>query len=119
MITSGKFGMRVNTLPRQFFSLMLASTLMAWALMGGSAFAATTITQWTLENLSVAVNNSPAPSTGSGTATPLAMNVYATPAVGVANCDVKQGAAGDTGANTVANLTKIWRVVGGSGGNGW
>jgi hypothetical protein len=58
---------------------------------------ATTITQWTFENLSIATNNSPAPSTGSGAAGSIAMDVYPTPAVGVTTDDVLQGTNGDTG----------------------
>lgn len=81
------------------------------------------ITAWTFENDAVAVNNSPAPSTGSGTASSIGMDKYATPNIGVTTDDVIQGASGDTGSNGNANLTQIWRVraQAGSAGaaNGW
>jgi len=37
------------------------------------------IAGWTFENNTIAVNNSPTPSTGSGTASSLGMATYATP----------------------------------------
>ena len=83
-----------------------------------SAAHATNITQWTFENDAIAVNNGPAPSTGTGTASSIGMNVYPTPNIGITQDDVVQGASGDTGANGVANLTKIWRVRGQAGSNG-
>jgi hypothetical protein len=88
-----------------------------------SAASAATIAAWNFENLSSGTNNSPAPSTGSGTASSIGMNIYPTPNIGQTQDDVLQGVAGDTGANGVSNLTKIWRVRaqnGGSGAaNGW
>ena len=85
--------------------------------------AQTTITAWTFDNNSIAVNNSPAPSTGSGTADSIGMNIYPTPNVGVTTDDVLLGKSTDTGANGVADLTQIWRIRGqaGSSGaaNGW
>jgi hypothetical protein len=88
-----------------------------------SAAHAGVITQWTFENDTIAVNNSPAPSTGTGTATPIGMDIYPTPNVGITQADVLQGAAGDTGVNGVSDTTQIWRVRGqaGSSGaaNGW
>jgi hypothetical protein len=82
-----------------------------------------TITAWNFENAPLAVNNSPAPSTGSGTANSIGMNIYATPNVGVTTDDVLAGTAGDTGVNGIADLTQIWRVraqAGASGAaNGW
>ena len=88
------------------------------------AFAQTqVITAWTFENNAIAVNNSPAPSTGSGTASSIGMATYATPNIGVTTDDVLAGSAGDTGVNGVADLTQIWRVraqAGSSGAaNGW
>ena len=81
------------------------------------------ITAWTVENNAIAVNNGPAPSTGSGTAASLGMATYATPNVGVTTDDVLQGATGDTGVNGVADLSQIWRVraqAGAAGAaNGW
>lgn len=81
------------------------------------------ITAWNFENDLIAINNSPAPSTGSGTANSIGMNIYPTPNVGVTTDDVLAGTAGDTGTNGVADLTQIWRVraqAGSSGAaNGW
>jgi uncharacterized protein (TIGR03437 family) len=83
-----------------------------------------TIAGWTFENDTVAVNNNPAPSTGSGTASSIGMATYATPNIGVTTDDVTVGATGDTGTNGLADLTNIWRVraqAGPSGmaANGW
>ncbi|HLX94410.1 MAG TPA: PEP-CTERM sorting domain-containing protein [Verrucomicrobiae bacterium] len=81
------------------------------------------ITAWTFENDPVAVNNSPAPSTGIGTAGSIGMNIYPTPNIGVTTDDVLVGKNSDTGANTVADTTQTWRIraqAGSSGAaNGW
>jgi len=79
------------------------------------------ITQWTFENDSIATNNSPAASTGTGTADAIGMtNTYPNALGNSTNSDdVVQGATSDTGSNTVADLTKVWRVRGKSPGNGW
>jgi hypothetical protein len=79
------------------------------------------ITQWDFQNPPdpVAVNNSPAPTVGAGTASSIGMNVFPTPAVGVTTCDVLNGVAADTGTNGVANTSQIWRVRAQNGGNGW
>src|SRR5580704_12577458 len=76
------------------------------------------ITAWNFENDSIAVNNSPAPSTGSGTASSIGMNVYPTPNIGVTTDDVIAGASSDTGANGDADLSQIWRVRAQTGSNG-
>jgi hypothetical protein len=92
---------------------------LALGTVGACAVAqAATITQWTFENDSIAVNNNPAPSTGTGTASSLGMNVYATPNVGVTTDDVLKGTNSDTGANNVADTTQTWRVRGQAGANG-
>jgi uncharacterized protein (TIGR03437 family) len=81
------------------------------------------ITAWTFENDAIAVNNNPAPSTGSGTASSLGMATYPTPNIGVTTDDVVAGATGDTGTNNNADLTQIWRVRAQAGtagaANGW
>jgi len=81
------------------------------------------ITAWTFENDPVAVNNNPAPSTGTGTASSIGMNIYPTPNIGVTTDDVLVGKSSDTGANGLANTSQIWRVraqAGSSGAaNGW
>jgi hypothetical protein len=91
----------------------------ALALLVQTNTQAQTITAWTFDSLAIGQNQSPAPSTGSGLATPLGMsNTYN----GVANqttnfCDVLSdpGSSGG-GANA-------WRVRGGFNGvnppNGW
>ncbi len=90
-----------------------------------SAFAQSQIiTAWTFENNAIAVNNTPAPSTGSGAASSLGMATYPTPSIGVTTDDVLVGASGDTGVNGVANLSQVWRVraqaaSGGGAANGW
>ncbi len=76
------------------------------------------ITAWTFENDAVAVNNSPAPSTGTGTSSSIGMNIYPTPNIGVTTDDVLVGKASDTGANGVADTTQIWRIRGQAGANG-
>jgi hypothetical protein len=87
---------------------------------------AAVITQWDFENPPnpIALNNSPAPTIGVGTATPMGMNIYPTPNVGVTTCDVLNGVSGDTGTNGNADLSQIWRVraqaaPGGGAANGW
>ncbi len=81
------------------------------------------ITAWTFENNTIAINNSPAPSIGTGTASSIGMATYGTPNVGVTTDDVLQGATGDTGTNGNANLTNVWRVRAAAGtagaANGW
>lgn len=79
---------------------------------------AQTLSQWTFENDPVAINNSPAPSSGTGTSDSIGMNIYATPNVGVTQDDVLVGKSSDTGANGVADLTNTWRVRGQAGSNG-
>jgi archaellum component FlaF (FlaF/FlaG flagellin family) len=85
---------------------------------GASAQAQTTIAAWTFQNDAVAVNNSPAPSTGTGTASSIGMDVYGTPNVGVTTDDVVVGKSSDTGANGNANTTDTWRVRAQAGANG-
>ena len=81
------------------------------------------ITAWTFENNAIALNNNPAPSTGSGTASSIGMATYPTPNIGVTTDDVLAGSTGDTGVNGNTNTSQIWRVraQAGSAGaaNGW
>lgn len=79
---------------------------------------AATITQWNFENDAIAANNSPAPSTGTGTASSIGMNIYPTPNVGVTADDVLDGVTGDTGVNGLADTGQIWRVRAQAGTNG-
>lgn len=96
----------MNKTPLQLAAALLVSGLLA----ASGAHAATTITAWNFENDAIAVNNNPAASTGSGTASSLGMGVYATPNVGTTTDDVLAGAAADAGANGVGNLSQIWRI---------
>ncbi len=79
------------------------------------ASAQTTVTAWTFNNLPVAANNAPAPSTGAGTATPLGMTNRYT----YSNGTTGSVAAADVVAGSGGNLTPEWRVRGGSPNNGW
>jgi hypothetical protein len=107
---------------RKYTSFALAGALAL--LIQTNIQAQTTITAWTFETNAIAVNNSPSPTTGSGTASALGMGIYPTPNNGTNADDVLQGATGDTGANGVADLTQIWRIraqaaPGGGAANGW
>jgi uncharacterized protein (TIGR03437 family) len=97
-------------------ALMAASLPVAFAQRG-------VIAAWTFENNAIALNNSPAPSTGAGTASSIGMATYPTPNIGVTTDDVLAGATGDTGVNGFTNLTQIWRVRAQAGtagaANGW
>ena len=79
---------------------------------------ATTITAWNFENNAIAVNNSPVPSTGVGTASSIGMNLYPTPNIGVTTDDVLKGTNSDTGANGNADTSQEWRIRGQAGTNG-
>jgi hypothetical protein len=104
---------------RKHISFALAGALALLIQTNGQA--QTTIAAWTFETNAIAVNNSPSPTTGSGTASALGMGVYPTPNVGTNTDDVLQGVTGDTGANGVADLTQIWRIraQGNPAANGW
>jgi hypothetical protein len=77
-----------------------------------------TIAAWSFENNTIAVNNSPAPSTGSGTATPLGMTNTYNGTTSSPNADILLGVTGDTGSNGLADTTQTWRIRG-TPGNGW
>ena len=104
---------------RSLFILAVFATFVA------SQADAATITSWNFENPpnAIAVNNSPAPTVGTGTASSIGMNLYPTPNIGVTTDDVLLGKASDTGANGIADLTQTWRIraqAGSSGAaNGW
>ncbi len=104
---------------RKHLSFALAGALALLIQTNGQA--QTTIAAWTFETNAIAANNSPSPTTGSGTASALGMGVYPTPNVGTNADDVLQGVTGDTGSNGVANLTQIWRIraQGNPAANGW
>lgn len=96
----------------------LALSVIVSGLMIGQA-SATTITQWNFENDTIAVNNSPAPSTGVGTASSIGMTNSYNSTTSVTADDVIAGANGDTGGNGASDLTQVWRIRGQSPGNGW
>ena len=105
--------------------LSLIAAVATAAIISCGRASAATITQWDFENPPnpPAVNNSPAPTIGVGTASSIGMNIYPTPNVGVTTDDVLAGVAGDTGTNGLSDLSQIWRVraQGGAAGaaNGW
>lgn len=68
--------------PIKFFTFVLFATAFGLLFSIENISAQTNITQWTFENDSIATNLSPAPSSGSGTATSLGMGIYSTPAIG-------------------------------------
>jgi hypothetical protein len=76
----------------------------------GPTAAAVTITQWNF-NLATGTNNSPAPSTGIGSATPVGMTNNAN------NADIT-AATGDPASNDAGLPNNAWRVRG-SVSNGW
>lgn len=112
--------MQINTKGRTLIAAVAGIGSMA---VLASSSKAQVITAWNFENDAIAVNNNPAPSTGTGTITPIGMNVYGTPNVGVTAADVVLGVSGDTGTNANADTGQIFRVraAAGPGGaaNGW
>lgn len=102
-------------------SLSLAiAGLSLLTLVGAKAQSTSTITAWTFDNLAVATNNSPTPSTGLGTATGLGMNNSYNSTNSI-NVDDVIGTAGSSTPG--AGATNSWRIRGGgtapNGGNGW
>jgi len=87
----------------------IAAAATAGLLLVGRSNAAV-IAGWTFENDAIGTNNSPLPSTGTGTASSLGMDGYPTPNPGVTTDDVVLGKSSDTGANTVADKTNTWRI---------
>jgi hypothetical protein len=89
-----------------------------------SSAQADTIAAWNFQNDALAVNNSPAASTGTGIASVLGMtNSYPTTATdSVTTADVLLGLTADTGVNGNADTGNAWRIRGqdASGkANGW
>ena len=70
-------------------SALLAAAVITAAV--GNRASAATVAAWSFENNAVAVNNSPAPSSGAGTASSIGMNIYPTPNIGVTTDDVLVG----------------------------
>ena len=90
------------------------TSLAALVLASLTVAQAATITAWTFDNNAVAVNNSPTPVTGSGTATVLGMNNTYNSTTSANNADVLSS----TGSSTGASGPLAWRVRG-TPGNGW
>jgi hypothetical protein len=110
----------------QMFSSKKVATLVAAATCGLSAIrsaSGTVITAWSFENNSIAINNSPAPSTGTGAASGLGMTNSYNGTTSTNTDDVvlgvTSGSKSDTGANGVADGTQVWRIRGQTPGNGW
>jgi hypothetical protein len=104
--------------------LLLTAFGCATVLAGAtSANAQSTIAKWTFENLSVATNTNPTPSTDlNGAVTSvstLGMTSYNSPGLGTNAPDIVLGKSSDTGVNNVADLTNTWRVRATGAGNGW
>jgi hypothetical protein len=79
-----------------------------------------TITRWDFNNLPIAINNSPAPSIGSGTASGLGMTnnyTFTSPTVtGSVNTD---DVLALTGSSDPSASNNAWRIRGSNPGNGW
>lgn len=91
---------------------MQHTKLVAFAALAvtGAAQASTVITQWNF-NGALAVNNTPAPSTGSGSATPVGMSG------GLNNADILNAGGTPTSSDTSVS-NQAWRIRG-SQSNGW
>src|SRR5215510_13105948 len=90
------------------------------ALLLGSLLAAhaqNTLTAWTFDNLPIAANSSPQPSTGFGVASALGMNNSYNNTNSISNPDIQSLAGSSSGG------PNSWRIRGNgaapSGGNGW
>jgi len=91
----------------------------AMVLLAANSANADTITAWTFDNLPVANNNTPAPSTGVGNASSLGMTnsyTYTTTPVTTGSVTTDDIYADPTVAN---DITNTWRIRGASTGNGW
>jgi hypothetical protein len=93
----------------------IASVLLA-SLSGAKA--ANILTAWTFDNVAIAINASPSPSTGLGTASALGMNNSYNNTNSISNPDVQSLAGSSSGG---ANSWRIrgYSTVTGSHGNGW
>jgi len=88
-------------------------------LVAHAASAQSTITAWNFNSLAAANNNSPAPTSGNGTAASLGMTNSYNSTTAVTTDDIDLGATADTGKNGIADITNTWRVRGQTPGNGW
>ena len=101
------FGLTGNLACRAIGGFSILAAIAAFELIScGRASADTTITEWNFQNNAIAVNNSPAPSTGVGTASSIGMDVYPTPNVGVTTDDILAGKNSDTAPMASRTLLK-------------
>ncbi|MGO9446680.1 MAG: PEP-CTERM sorting domain-containing protein [Thiobacillaceae bacterium] len=82
---------------------------------------ADTLASWNFENPPdpIAVNNNPAPTVGTGTASSIGMSNSYNSTTATTTDDVVLGKSSDTGANGLADTSQVWRVRGQTPGNGW
>ena len=93
----------------------IASVLLA-SLSGAKA--ANILTAWTFDNVAIAINASPSPSTGLGTASALGMNNSYNNTNSISNPDV-QSLAGSSSGGANSWHIRGYSTVAGSHGNGW
>lgn len=105
--------------------LRAASCTLAYAVVTAAA-SADVVTQWNFQGITVGINNSPAPSTGAGTATVLGMDNTLNGVTSVAAADVFGNAPANGSTDPLQGGTtgRVWRIRGGAapGGpaaNGW
>lgn len=104
------------------------TALLLTAGLASSALNAQIITRWDFQNDAVGVNNSPAPSTGGGTAMVLGMNNTLNTVTSVAAADIFGGNSANGSTDPVQGgtptIARGWRVRGGAApsgpsANGW
>src|SRR5579871_2920479 len=90
------------------------SWLVALSLLTATAASshAQVITAWTFENDAIANNNTPAPSTGTGSADAIGMTNSYNSTTSVNTDDVLTEKSNDPGNNGVVDSSHIWRVRG-------
>jgi hypothetical protein len=87
------------------------------ALLANSVAGAAVVTSFAFDEIAVGVNNSPTPTVGTGTASPLGMTNSFTSPASTAQADV----LATTGSSNPSSANRAWRVRGGGtgSGNGW
>jgi Immunoglobulin I-set domain/Immunoglobulin domain len=130
-----RFGKKLRNVRPSSAARISAASTFAFEAMESRVLMSTTITAWNFNGLTTAVNWTPAPSTGSGTASSLGMSTDQTGASGpfpilenAAEGNLPEGPDAstiehDTGSSDTATVTpENWKVVGtktGGLGNGW
>ena len=96
-------------------NVLIAASLLMASMSGATA--ATTLTAWTFDNLPIAANGSPAPSTGLGSASALGMGNSYNNTNSISNPDIQSLSGSSSGG------PNSWRIRGKGaapfGGNGW